>query len=240
MAVGMAVLPTVTQLTVPQSHAAQKSFAWRGVGSHSRCLNLHLSDRVRCFLEIGLQRRSPYRHTLADLGVSSTSGELMVTLLVGGWGAFTMTASYTACPKAPVDGIPNVLHYSFWLCDVVTRTRLWRTWIPCTFRRHSTCKECILTGLAVSWLKHNQKNKVRNFVSVKYFSPYTEVCAVSSSMGLLVCCLQVDGLSDEEIQARFTCHTESLPWQRENGLEAGASLCHLHDIWNPTLSSILS
>jgi len=173
MAVGMAVLTAVTQLMVPQSHAGQKSFAWLGVGSNSRCLNLQLSDCVRCFLEIGLQRRSPYWHTLADLGVSSSNGGLMVTLLVGGWGAFTMTASYTACPKASVDGMPNVLRYSFWLCGVVTRTRLWRTWIPCTFRRHSTCKECVWTGLAVSWLKHNQKNKVRNFVNVKFFSPYT-------------------------------------------------------------------
>jgi len=163
----------------------------------------------------------------------------MVTLLVGGWGAFTKTASYTACPKAPLDGVPNVLHYSFWLCSVVTRTRLWRTWIPCTFRRHSTCKECVWTGLAVSWLKHNQKNKVRNVVSIKCFSPYPEDCAVSSSMGLFVCCLQVDGLSDEEIQARFACHTESLPWQGESGLKTSTNQCHLHHVWNPSLSLIL-
>jgi hypothetical protein len=156
-----------------------------------------------------------------------------------GWGAFTVTASYTACPKASVDGVSSVLHYSFWLCGVVARTWLWRTWIPCTFRRHSTCKECVLTGLTLSWLKHIQKNKVRNFVSVKCFSPYPKDYAVSSSMGLLVCCLQVDGLSDEEIQARFASHTESLPWQGENGLKTSTSLCHLHHIWNPSLSSML-
>jgi hypothetical protein len=46
----------------------------------------------------------------------------MVTFLGGG--TFTVTASYPACRKTPADGIPNVLHYSFWLCGVETRTRL--------------------------------------------------------------------------------------------------------------------
>ena len=81
----MAVLTAMTQSDDgPQSHAGQKSFAWHGVGSHSRFLNLQLSDSVRCFLEIGLQKRSPYQHTLADLGVSSTTEGLMVAVLVGG------------------------------------------------------------------------------------------------------------------------------------------------------------
>jgi hypothetical protein len=41
-------------MTFPQNHVGLKSFSWHGDGSHSKCLNLQLSDSVGLAVRFGI------------------------------------------------------------------------------------------------------------------------------------------------------------------------------------------